>query len=62
MRPEPKDRPLRPASIDTAPDHTNESADQATRRRLGRIEYLLLILIALGVAITIAMAFVDPSG
>lgn len=61
MRPAPKDRPRRPASIDTAPDQTNESADHATRRRLGRIEYLLLILIALGVAITIAMAFLDPA-
>jgi hypothetical protein len=49
-------------SINTAPDQSNDSTDQATRRRLGRTEYLLLILIAVGVAITIAMAFVDPSG
>ena len=62
MRPEAKDRPLRSVSTDTAPDETNQSAGQATRRRLGRVEYLLLALIALGVAITIAMAVVDPSG
>ncbi|MGN6871570.1 MAG: hypothetical protein ACTHMY_24510 [Solirubrobacteraceae bacterium] len=49
-------------STDTAPDDTNESAARATRRRFGRVEYLLLALIALGVAITIAMAVVDPSG
>lgn len=62
MRPEPKDRPLRSVSTDTAPNETNESADQATGRRLGRLEYLLLALIALGVAITIAMTVIDPSG
>lgn len=62
MRPRPQDRPLRSVSTDTAPNETNESADQATRRRLGRVEFLLLALIALGVAITIAMALVDPSG
>ncbi len=32
------------------------------RRRLGPLEYMLLALIALGVAITIAMAVIDPSG
>jgi hypothetical protein len=62
MRPEAKDRPLRSASTGTAPDQTHESPDRATRRRLGRVEYLLLTLIALGVAITIAMAVVDPYG
>jgi hypothetical protein len=31
-------------------------------RRLGSLEYLLLALIVIGVAITIAMAIVDPSG
>jgi hypothetical protein len=62
MRPEPENRPLQSVSTDTAPDASNESADQATGRRLGRVEYLLLTLIALGVAITIAMAVVDPSG
>lgn len=60
MRPEPKGRPLQTMSSHTAPDQANESADKA--RRLGRVEYLLLTLIALGVAITIAMAVVDPSG
>lgn len=62
MRPQAEDRPLRSVSTDTAPDDTNESAARATRRRFGRVEYLLLALIALGVAITIAMAVVDPSG
>ena len=62
MRPEPKDRLLRPVSTDTAPDQSSESPDPATRRRFGRVEYLLLTLIALGVAITIAMAVLDPSG
>lgn len=62
MRPKPKDRPLRTVSADTAPDQTNESADQAIRRRFGRVEYMLLALIAVGVAITIAMAVIDPSG
>jgi hypothetical protein len=62
MRPETKDRPRRSASTDTAPDQANESAHRATRRRLGHVEYLLLTLIALGVAITIAMAVLDPSG
>jgi hypothetical protein len=62
MRPGPEDPPLRSVSTDTAPNETNESADQATGRRLGRLEYLLLALIALGVAITIAMVVVNPSG
>lgn len=61
MRPGPQDRPRRSVSADTAPNETNQSADQATGRRLGRLEYLLLALIALGVAITIAMAVVNPS-
>ena len=61
MRPRPQDQPLRSASTDTAPDATNESADPVTGRRLGRVEYLLLALVALGVAVTIAMAVVDPS-
>jgi hypothetical protein len=29
-------------------------------RRLGRIEYALLALIALGIAVTLAMAIADP--
>lgn len=62
MRPEAQDRPLRSVATDTAPDDTNESLVRATRRRLGHVEYLLLAVIALGVAITIAMAVVDPSG
>jgi hypothetical protein len=36
--------------------------DRKARRRLGSLEYLLLALIAVGVAITIAMFIVDPSG
>lgn len=62
MRPGPQDRPLRPVPSDAAPNETNEPEDQAASRRLGRLEYLLLALIALGVAITIAMAVVDPAG
>lgn len=38
------------------------SADRKAGRRLGSLEYLLLTLIVLGVAITIAMFIVDPSG
>jgi hypothetical protein len=38
------------------------SAIHTTARRLGSFEYLLLALIVIGVAITIAMAIVDPSG
>jgi hypothetical protein len=38
------------------------SANRTTARRLGSLEYLLLALIVIGVAITIAMAVVDPSG
>jgi hypothetical protein len=41
-------------------DHS--SAIHTTARRLGSVEYLLLALIVIGVAITIAMAVVDPSG
>lgn len=33
-----------------------------SRRRLGSVEYVLLALVALGVAITITMAVIDPSG
>lgn len=62
MRSEPKDRPLRSVPTNTARKRTKESSDQATRRRFGQVEYLLLTLIALGIAITIAMAVVDPSG
>jgi hypothetical protein len=36
--------------------------DRKPRHRLGLLEYLLLTLIALGVAITIAMFILDPSG
>ena len=38
------------------------AAIHTTARRLGSLEYLLLALIVIGVAITIAMAIVDPSG
>lgn len=38
------------------------SAKWQARRRLGPLEYLLLALIVLGVAITIAMFIVEPSG
>ena len=40
------------------PAPTNPKA----KRRLGSLEYVLLTLIALGVAITIAMFILDPSG
>jgi hypothetical protein len=36
-------------------------ADRNAQRRLGLLEVLLLALIALGVAITIAMAVIDPA-
>src|SRR6185437_15462959 len=38
------------------------SANRTTARRLGSFDYLMLALIVIGVAITIAMAIVDPSG
>jgi hypothetical protein len=38
------------------------SAGRRAELRLGPVEYLLVTLIALGVAITIAMALVDPAG
>ncbi len=38
------------------------SSVERTRRRLGPLEYTLLALIALGIAITIVMAIIDPSG
>jgi hypothetical protein len=38
------------------------SANRTTARRLDSFDYLLLALIAIGVAITIAMAIVDPAG
>jgi len=38
------------------------SSGRATRPRLGSLEYLFLALIALGVAITVTMAAIDPSG
>ncbi len=62
MRPKPKDRPPQSVPRDTARGEINESARQTTGRRLGRLEYLLVALIALGVAVTIAMAIVNPSG
>lgn len=62
MRPEPKDRPPESASADAARIAAGESADRTSGRRLGRLEYLLLALIALGVAVTLVMAVVDPSG
>jgi hypothetical protein len=37
------------------------SANARSRRRLGPLEYLLLALIALGVAVTVAMFIVNPS-
>lgn len=62
MRPEPKDRPPESGSTDAARIDAGESADRTSGRRLGRLEYLLLALIALGVAVTLVMAVVDPSG
>ena len=70
MRPTPMDRRDRAAMADhrrkpsrMAPSRPRRfSADRKARRRLGSLEYLLLTLIALGVAITIAMFILDPSG
>lgn len=61
MRPEPNDQPHRSAPTGTPPDAIKQTPDQPTRHRLGRVEYLLLALIAVSVAITLAMALVDPS-
>ena len=36
-------------------------AESEAESRLGRLEFLLLALVAVGVAITIAMAVVDPA-
>jgi hypothetical protein len=65
---------MRPVPNDCPPDtkghrhrrrdggrHTHPSWDRRTHRRLGPMEYVLLALIALGVAITIAMAIIDPA-
>jgi hypothetical protein len=38
------------------------SSGPPTGRRLGSLEFMFLALIALGVAITVAMAVIDPSG
>jgi hypothetical protein len=62
MRPELKNRPPESGSTDAARIDGRESADRTSGRRLGRLEYVLLALIALGVAVTLAMAVVDPSG
>jgi hypothetical protein len=35
--------------------------DRKAQRRLGRVEYFLLALIAAGIGITIAMAIFDPA-
>lgn len=68
MRPEPKDtsadaaeRRLRPRRRGGG-RRAHPSSGRTTRPRLGPLEYLLLALIALGVAITVAMAAIDPSG
>ena len=50
MRPETERAPR----VDRSPE------DRKAERRLGRLEFLLLALIALGVGITIAMAVIDP--
>lgn len=67
MKPVPKDSPPgaeehRHRRRHGARRRAHPSQDRPTRRRLGRMEYMLLALIALGVAITIAMAIIDPSG
>lgn len=62
MRPELKNRPPESGSTDAGQIDGRESADRTSGRRLGRLEYLLLALIALGVAVTLVMAVVDPSG
>jgi hypothetical protein len=61
MRPRPNDEPLRSVPTGSTPDATKQTPDQPRRQRLGRVEYLLLALIAIGVAITLAMALLDPS-
>jgi hypothetical protein len=38
------------------------SANSKPARRAGPLEYVLLALIVVGVAITLAMAIIDPSG
>jgi hypothetical protein len=74
--PQPDDRPLqsslRPVRRDqrNASDHTHPRPkgdgpfhdSGKAEGPFGPVEYLLLALIALGVAITIAMFIVDPSG
>jgi hypothetical protein len=43
-----------------APRLDRSQEDRKARRRLGRLEVLLLALIALGVGITTVMAVIDP--
>jgi hypothetical protein len=65
MRSEPRDRTVRPApdgpSRRPRPRLPRHSRHRIGPRRLGLLEFLLLALIALSVAITIAMAVIDPS-
>ncbi|MGH2894321.1 MAG: hypothetical protein ACRDPM_13815 [Solirubrobacteraceae bacterium] len=41
---------------------SDPASDQTAKRRLGPPEYMLLAVIAVAIAITIAMAVIDPSG
>lgn len=52
---------FRPRLRDGGP-RAHPSLGRSTERRLGSLDYVLLALIALGIAITIAMAVIDPSG
>jgi hypothetical protein len=44
------------------PEIDRSPPESKTESRLGRLDFLLLALVAVGVAITIAMAVVDPAG
>ena len=78
MTPEQNDRSVQPIRRAFAGNTTTEdevahkrrrdrvrrrhTAARRSMRRLGPLEYTLLALIALGIAITIVMAILDPSG
>lgn len=68
MTPEPDDHSLHSSLRTASRDRTKRlgrfrsPVDRTTEHRLGPVECLLLALIALGVAITIAMFIINPSG
>jgi hypothetical protein len=51
---------MRPDPIEEHDKRTRRRFDRPTARRLGPVECMLLALIALGVAITVVMAIVNP--